>query len=218
MTIAPAPPAPHGHRSRTASILALTGVAALGGTAWYLGLFASHGRFAEVDACTLLPPPATLAPLVPNGAREPADSRPKTLLGLGGDLSSECKWSSVPAGRDGPFRTVRIHAKTMVHETHTSAETMARHALAASYRSDAGHQGARTEQIDVGAQGYRTTDMMTVQIVFSRTVIYDLHVKFRISNAVVDVSARTHTAPTDGDMALVLGLAKDVAERLDSTH
>lgn len=211
-------PTPRGRHVRTASVLAVAGVAALGGTAWYVGLFASHGRFAEVDACTLLPPPATLAALVPNGAREPGNSRPKTLLGLGGDLSSECKWSSVPAGRDGPFRTVRIHAETKVHETHTSAETIARNALAAAYRNDAGHQGARIEPIDVGEQGYRTTDTMTIQIVFSRVVVYDLHAEFRISNAIIDVSARTHTAPTDQDMALVLGLARNVAERLDSTN
>src|SRR5262245_34771151 len=113
----PYPPSPppaqrHGHRRRLAVILVLTSVAAVGGCgvtgAWYIGLFASGGRFARLDACSLLPPPNALAPLVSHGAKEAGSSRPRTLLGLGGDVWSDCKWSSVPASRDRPFRTVRI--------------------------------------------------------------------------------------------------------------
>jgi hypothetical protein len=51
----------------------------------------------------------------------------------------------------------------------------------------------------------------------SRTVIYDVHAKFRISNALMDVSARTNAKPDEKAMALVLGLAKNIAERVART-
>ncbi|GLY90490.1 hypothetical protein Airi02_084190 [Actinoallomurus iriomotensis] len=181
---------------------------------WYVGLFTSDGRFGGLDACTLLPPPDTLAPLVAHGAREPGSSRPKTLLGWGGDASSECKWSSVPRGRDQPFRTARIHAETAVREGRTSAETQAERVLASWRRKN---HAAPVRPVGVGEAGYATTDEMTVQILTSRIVIYDVHVEFRISNAVVDVSARTHSRPDARAAALVRGLAENVAERLSRT-
>ncbi|MGH3390203.1 MAG: hypothetical protein ACRDOO_15150 [Actinomadura sp.] len=211
-----APPRPAGRRSRLALVIALAVVAGAGGcgsAAWYLGLFTSDGRFDRLDPCTLLPPPR-LAPLVRDGAREPGDSRPRTLFGFGsGDASSECKWSSVPAGQDRPFRTVRIHTETKIRDGRISAETRADRALALWY-GNAARRGAPPSPVDVGEQGYRNTDTMEFQILFSRTVVYDLHVKFRISNALVDVSARTHTTPTGQDMARVLGLAQTVAAGL----
>lgn len=181
---------------------------------WYLGLFTSDGRYDGLDACTLLPPPDALAPLVRHGAREPGSSRPKTLLGWGGDASSECKWSSVPQGRDQPFRTVRVHAETTVRDGRTPAETQAKRALVRWRRKN---HAAPVEPVRVGEAGYATTDEMTVQILMSRIMIYDVHVEFRISNAVVDVSARTHSKPDDKAAALVLGLAENVAERLSHT-
>lgn len=41
-----------------------------------------------------------------------------------------------------------------------------------------------------------------------------MHVRFRISNALVDVSARTHTRPDDQATALVRRLAEETARRL----
>jgi hypothetical protein len=188
-----------------------------GSAAWYLGLFTSNGRFERLDACTLLPPAARLAPLVRDGAREPGDSRPKTLFGFGnGDARSECKWSSVPAGQDLPFRTVRIHTETKIRDGRISAETRASKALASWY-DNAAQRGAPAKRVDVGEQGYANTDTMEIRIVFSRTVIYDLHAKFRISNALIDVSARTHTTPGDRERALVLALAKTISDRLNDT-
>ncbi|WP_345429571.1 hypothetical protein [Actinoallomurus vinaceus] len=182
--------------------------------AWYIGLFTPDGRFSRVDAGRLLPPAASLAALVPNGAREPGDSRPRTFLGFGdGDTSSECKWSSVPAGQDRPFRTVRIRAETRVAERRTSGVTRAEQSLAVW--ADAARNGGRpTTPVAVGDGGYARVDTMTWVIVFSRVVVYDVHVRFRISNALVDVSARTHTRPDDQTTALVRGLAADTAKRL----
>jgi hypothetical protein len=182
--------------------------------AWYLGAFTSDGRFAGLDACTLLPSPDVLAPLVSHGAREAGSSQPKTLLGLGGDASSECKWSSVPSGQDDPFRTVRVYTRTTVRDRHTSAETTARRAQATRYLASTRRDGGRVKRVELGEQGFTVTDTMTVQVVFYRAVIYDLHAEFRISNALVDVSARTHTEPSEKDMALVLGLAKNIAGRV----
>jgi hypothetical protein len=201
-----------------AIVLAAVAVAGgCGSAAWYVGMFTSNGRFERLDACTLLPPAARLASLVRNGAREPGDSRPRTFFGFGnGDATSECKWSSVPAGQDRPFRTVRIHSETKIRDGRISAETRASKALA-GWHDNAARRGAPAQRVDVGEQGYSNTDTMEVQILFSRTVIYDLHAKFQISNALIDVSARTHTAPTEQDMALVVGLAETIADRLDST-
>jgi hypothetical protein len=198
-----------------AFVVALTAVLGMA-TAWYLGAFTSNGRFQGLDACTLLPPPDVLAPLVPHGAREPGNSQPTTFIGWGGDLSSECKWSSVPAGQDDPFRTVRVYTRTTVRDRHTSAETTARKALATWYLGSSRNDGGRVKRVELGDQGYTVTDTMAVQIVFSHFVIYDLHAKFRISNALVDVSARTHTEPSEKDKALVLELATTIAGRLAS--
>lgn len=199
-----------------ASCLVLAILVLVGGFAWDIGLFASQGRFPKgLDACTLLPPPQVLAPLVRNGEREPGDSRPKTLLGFGdGDRTSQCKWSSVPAGQDKQFRTIRIHTHTTVNNGHTSAIAMARKALTNSYQNAARRNARRTTPIKLGEQAYSTIDTMEIQLVLYRTTIYDLHAEFRISNAVIDVSARTHSAPTDRDMALVVDLAKSIADRL----
>lgn len=195
-----------------AAVTAVAGCVATG--CWYLGLFTSKGRFAALDACTLLPPADVLAPLVAHGAREPGDSRPRTLLGWGGDASSECKWSSVPPGRDRPFRTVRVHVETTVRDRRTSAETRAGRALALWRRNPHATPAA---PVGVGEEGYTATDVMTWQIVFSRVVISDVHVEFRISNALVDVSARTHSRPDGRATALVLGLAENVARELSRT-
>jgi hypothetical protein len=110
---------------------------------------------------------------------------------------------------------VRIHSATKIREDHTSAEARADRALA-SWR-DSRSRSTRVEPIDVGEKGYAATDEMTIQIPLYRTVIYDLHAKFRISNALVDVSARTHRKPDAKAMALVVELAKNIAGRLTRT-
>ncbi|MCP2340598.1 hypothetical protein [Actinomadura rupiterrae] len=179
--------------------------------AWYIGLFTSDGRFTGRDACTLLPPPARLAPLVAAGAREPIDSRPKTVIGLGGDARSECKWSSVPEGQDHPFRTVRIHFEAVTRTGRVSAESRAK----TEFQNWRAKGSSPTRPVDIGDGGYTRTDVMTVKVLWSKTDIYDVHAKFRISNALVDVSARTHTEPGADKLALVVALARDIAAELD---
>ncbi|MFI0451876.1 hypothetical protein [Actinomadura sp. 6N118] len=210
-------------RRRLVLGLGLVCVLAFGGctvtAAWSLGVFTSKGRYDPIDACTLMPSTETLAPLVRNGARESGDSRPKTFLDLGdeGNMASQCKWSSVPSKQDRPFRTVRIHAKTMTHDGRQSAEKEADHDLDIWHRNavrNKGQDGVRP--VSVAERAYSTTDKTVIKI-FAVTEIYDLHVKFRDSNVLVDVSARTHTPPGDQERALVLGLARNVAERL-RTH
>ncbi|MEV0401391.1 hypothetical protein [Actinoallomurus sp. NPDC050550] len=182
---------------------------------WDAGLFTSDGRFAALDACTLMPPPQPLAPLVSHGAREPGDSRPKNWLGgHSGDVSSQCKWSSVPAGQDRPFRTVRIRVQTWIREGHVSAETRATRDQAQSREPAARSHRTPATPVGVGEQGYTYVDDSSIQIPLLETNIYDIHVKFRVSNAVVDVSARTHSRPGPKETALVLGLAEDVARRM----
>lgn len=162
---------PRSQPSRRRLVLACSSVAAAAGcviaACWYVGLFTSDGRFARLDACRLLPPPDALTPLVPHGAREPGDSRPRTLLGWGGDTSSECKWSSVPSGQDRPFRTVRIRAETKVHDGHTSGADEARQNLAAWAHSGGAERPGTP--VDVGEGAYARVDAMAVQITFYRT-------------------------------------------------
>lgn len=202
---------PRWYRRRVVLVLASAAVLGMA-IAWYLGAFTSNGRFSGLDACSLLPPPDVLAPLVSHGAQEPG-TRPRNIFDRA-DGASECKWSSVPAGRDDPFRTVRVYTRTTVRDRHTSAEATARKALAIWYLNSSQRDGGQVKGVELGEQGYTVTDTMVLQILFTHVVIYDLHAMFRISNALVDVSARTHAKPTEKDMALVLGLAENVAARL----
>jgi hypothetical protein len=55
---------------------------------------------------------------------------------------------------------------------------------------------------------------MSIQILFSRTDIYDVHAKFRTSNLLVDLSARTHTLPSAELRAQLVAVARQVAARL----
>ncbi|MGP4026102.1 hypothetical protein [Actinomadura sp. 3N407] len=183
---------------------------------WRLGLFNSDGRFEDVDACEIMPDAATLAPLVANGAREPGDSRPEGFLGLADDAAaSECKWSSVPAGVDRPFRTVRIHAATKQATTRQTGPERAAEALE-RWHGNRVQRGSTITSLRIGEEGYRTTDKATYVVVVARIEVFDIHAKFRISNVVVDVSARTHERPGEKENAQVVGLAKRVAARLDS--
>lgn len=180
-------------------------------TAWWAGVFTSNGRFDGLDACTLLPPPNALAPLVASGAREPGSSRPVDLLGgTGGDLMSECKWSSVPQGQDRPFRTVRVYTETKDRYRRTSAEAEAEQQLSSWKQRD-----SRVQPVDFGEDGYTAIDVTELHLLVVDTTIYDVHAKFRISNALIDVSARTHTKPDGKTSALLYGLAKNVAQRLE---
>lgn len=63
-------------------------------------------------------------------------------------------------------------------------------------------------------RGYRVTDKASYVVVFARIEVFDIHAKFRISNVVVDVSARTHEQPGEEEKAQVVALAKKVADRL----
>jgi hypothetical protein len=112
---------------------------------------------------------------------------------------------------------VRIHSETKVHEGHTSAEARAEQALASWKRKAFQSHGTQVKPVEEGEEGYTATDETTIQIMLSRTVIYDVHAKFRISTALMDVSARTKAKPDEKAMALVLGLAKNIAERVART-
>ncbi|MFG2249057.1 hypothetical protein [Spirillospora sp. NPDC048823] len=183
---------------------------------WRLGFFNSDGRFEDVDACEIMPDGATLAPLVSNGAREPGDSSPKGFLGLADDAtSSVCKWSSVPAGVDRPFRTVRIYAATKQATTRQTGPERAAESLE-KWHGNRVRRGSPITSVRIGEEGYRTTDVATYVIVVARVEVFDIHAKFRISNVVVDVSARTHDEPGEGEKAEVVCLAKRVAARLDA--
>lgn len=203
--------------------LVLASCAAAGGcgaaAAWYVGLFTSNGRFDGLDACALFPPEKDVAVLVRNPAREPVDSRPKPLLGgwSGGNLRSECKWSSVPKGRDEPFRTVRVHTETMKRSGRTSAEERARLSLESWYRARAARRDTDARPIGVGEQGYANTDTMRADLVFLRVTVYDLHVKFRVSNGLIDVSARTHSRPSTKEWDLLVDLARKVEANVRSS-
>ncbi|MEU8121283.1 hypothetical protein AB0C21_21455 [Spirillospora sp. NPDC049024] len=180
----------------------------------WLGLLNSDGRFDALDACALMPDAAVLAPLVSAGAREPGDSRPRTLLGFGdGDVRSECKWSSVPPGVDRPFRTVRVFVETKYGSREGSGPERAAESLRIWRENRMRRQSALTS-VDVGEQGYGITDRASYVLILAKVEVFDIHVKFRVSNAVVDVSARTHVQPGDAEKAQVEGLARRIAARL----
>ncbi|MCP9951376.1 hypothetical protein [Actinomadura madurae] len=183
--------------------------------AWRLGLFNSDGRFEDLDACALMPEAGVLAPLVSNGRREPGASKPRSFLGWGGDTWSECKWSSVPARIDRPFRTVRVHVQTKHAATDRTGPEVAADALQNWY-DDRVRRGARVTPVNVGEKGYGVTDKATYVVIVARVEVFDVHAKFRVSNAVVDVSARTHDQPGVEEREQVDGLARRVAARLNS--
>ncbi|WP_165978312.1 hypothetical protein [Actinomadura darangshiensis] len=197
---------------------ALVAVVAGGGVtaAWRLGFFNADGRFDDLDACELMPDAAALTPLISNGAREQGDSQPRTLFGFGsGPTRSECKWSSVPAGVDRPFRTLRVFVET----THANSDGSGPEHAADSLRvwhDNRARRGSEMTSVEVGENGYGVTDKATYDVVLAHVEVFDVHVKFRVSNAVLDVSARTHDQPGAREQTQVEGLAKAVAARLPS--
>jgi hypothetical protein len=152
--------------------------------AWQFGAFTDDGWFDRVDACPLLPPGA-LSHLVrdPVPDRDGESHPPRSFLGWGGgDLTAVCKWSSSAAGRDAPFRTVRLFAETRIDDPpHQSAPDRARK-IFASWRSRAGSGSGVRDEPGLAEEGFSLVDHMSIQIVFARTDIYDVHAKFRISN------------------------------------
>lgn len=164
-----------------------------------------------------MPDAPTLAPLVSNGSREPGDSKPDGLFGWAGDARSECKWSSVPRRVDQPFRTVRVFAKTAHATTDQTGPERATEDLEIWY-SNRVRRDQEVTAADVGEKGYQTIDKTSIVIVLARIDVFDIHTKFRISNVVIDVSARTHDQPNDKKKAQVTALATAVAERLKSLN
>jgi hypothetical protein len=162
-----------------------------------------------------MPEAGALASVVSNGRREPGSSEPRSFLGLGGDTWSECKWSSVPVGVDRPFRTVRVHVQTKHATSDRTGPEVADDALQIWYDNRL-RRGAQVTSVDVGEKGYGVTDKATYVVIVARVEVFDIHAKFRVSNAVVDVSARTHDQPGAEERAQVDGLAKKVAARLNS--
>ena len=183
-----------------------------GGTvAWQLGVFNADGRFEDVDACKIMPEPGRLASFVANGAREP---RKPERRGIFDPEGSECKWSSVPEGVDRPFRTVRVYVKTTDASSDDSGPERAVRDMRI-WRENHVRRGTKLTPIDIGEESYRTVDRASYVIVLKRVDVYDIHAKFRISNAVVDVSARTHDQPGEVESAQVVALGKDFAARLN---
>jgi hypothetical protein len=185
-------------------------------TAWLFGAFTDHGRFHRVDACPLLPPGA-LSHLVrdPVPDRDGESHPPRSLIGWGGgDLTAVCKWSSSVAGRDAPFRTVRLYAETRtVDPPYQGAPERARE-LFATWRRSAGPGSGVRDEPGLAEEGFSLVDHMSVQIVFARTDIYDVHAKFRTSNLLIDLSARTHTRPSAELRAQLVAVARQIAARL----
>ncbi|SPT51798.1 MULTISPECIES: hypothetical protein [Actinomadura] len=121
----------------------------------------------------------------------------------------------MPAGIDRPFRTVRVHVQTKHAATNRTGPEVAADALQNWYDNRV-RRGARVTPVDVGERGYGVTDKATYVVIVARVEVFDVHAKFRVSNAVVDVSARTHDQPGVEERAQVDGLAKRVAARLNS--
>lgn len=128
-----------------------------------------------------------------------------------GDTSSQCKWSSVPAGADHPFRTVAVRTDTRIKERRTPAETRAARAFAASRAAVHEH----VTPVPLGPGAYAYTGVNRIRVIVVETDISDVHVVFRVSNAVIDVSGRTHARVTARHRELVLSLARTIAARLD---
>ncbi|MBC6456560.1 hypothetical protein [Actinomadura sp. HBU206391] len=181
--------------------------------AWWFGSFTDDGRFERVDACTLLPPGA-----LPRLVRDPVPDRdgeshpPRTAIGWGGgDLTAVCKWSSSVAGRDAPFRTVRLYAETRTADPpYESAPERARE-LFAGWRSRAVPGADVRDEPGLAEEGFSLVDQMSILVVFARIDVYDVHVKFRTSNLLVDLSARTHTRPSAELRARLVAVAHQVA-------
>jgi hypothetical protein len=202
---------------RARPILAIVGAVLLmfGGcgasVAYLAGVFADHGRFSEVDACPLLPPD-TLAKLVkdPVPDQDGESHPPKGFWG--GDPTAVCKRSSAIAGTDAPFRTVRVYTETLRIDAPSHGAPERAHNLWTRWRHNATHPGPELrDEKRLGEEAFSTIDHTSFGTLID---IFDVHAKFRVSNLVVDVSARTQTEPTEALRAQVVAAARQAVGRL----
>ncbi|MFI0366511.1 hypothetical protein ACH35V_01455 [Actinomadura sp. 1N219] len=117
---------------------------------------------------------------------------------------------------DRPFRTVRVFVKTAHATTDQTGPERAVEDLSNWYENRVRRGGYGVVGVGVGEKGYLTVDRASYVIVLARIEVFDIHAKFRISNVVVDVSARTHDQPGEEEKAQVVALAEVVAKRLTS--
>jgi hypothetical protein len=200
-------------RARLAAVIAAAVTAALavvGTAAWQVGFFADRGRYPHaVDACPLMTDAAAAAVLpAPRLDTNPHSSYPaRTLFGWGGDERSECRWEAT--GQATPFQAMRLVVERRVHNGRTGAATRGR-ALFTEWRHRAQATGGQVQPVPgLGEEAFAISEKGS----FLWNTWYDEHVRFRVSNLLIDISARTqHTSPqTD---RLIGQAAQSVAARL----
>jgi hypothetical protein len=86
--------------------------------------------------------------------------------------------------------------------------------LSATWRSRASPESGVRDEPGLAQEGFSLVDHMSIQILFARTDIYDVHAKFRTSNLLVDLSARTHSRPSAQLRAQLVATARQIAARL----
>lgn len=201
-------------RPRSVVLLAATAalVVLVGAGAYYVGVFTDDGRFTRpVQACDLATT-ADLTSMLAGPAPNRADTRPsRTFLGIGdGDRDAQCKWDRTRKGSPLRAVVVRVHQRVEDAPSRSAPER----AHAEFLRDQRGKRGVRAVP-GLGEEADTRVDVATVSFPLLSSSTEDVHVRYRVSNVIVDISGRLLKADRDEARTALVALARRTATRLD---
>lgn len=206
-------------RSHSVVVFSVVGalVVLIGAGAYYMGAFTDDGRFTEpVQACDLATT-ADVAAVLKGPAPNATDTkRSRTLIGIGGgDRDAQCKWDRTRSGSPLQAVVIRVHQR-VERAPSTSAPQRAHKEF---LREQANGRESRPIS-GLGEEADTRVDVSTSVFGPWGSTTEDVHVRYRVSNVIVDISGRLERADRAQARAALTALARSTTHALDrlATH